>query len=50
VDPAQPILDLPARIASDAADLAHAVAPVCFAVVIALYILTVAARLIRETL
>jgi len=48
--PTQPILDLPARIGQEAADLVAAIAPGAFAVMLALVVLTLGARLIREAL
>lgn len=46
-DPAQPILDLPTRVGTEAAALAGAIAPYCFALMIAVVMVFFTARLVR---
>jgi len=48
--PSDPINNLPARIATDAADLVAAIAPTCFALLATFFVLVITWRLIREAL
>ncbi len=49
-DPAQPIIDLPSRMGSSAADVMAQVAPGFFAVLIAMLVLSAGVVLIRRSL
>lgn len=49
-DPAQPLIDLPSQMGSDLASLVSAIAPWCYALLIAGVVATVAVVLVRKTL